>query len=162
MFSVPDNWPAFMLEDPIGGVYYGRLASVFPDFQLMALKDNGDPVAKLQTIPFRWAGTDDDLPDRGWEAILQRGFDDREAGREPNAVSFLEALIAPDLRGQGLSTPLVSAGRDNAKRLGFSDVFAPVSPAAKAAEPRTPMGDYIARVRDDGLPSDPWLRVHVR
>ena len=96
IFSIPDTWPLFMLEDPIGGVFFGRLAAVFPDFQLMGLNDNGDPVAKLQTIPFRWSGTDDDLPDRGWEAILQRGFDDREAGREPNAVSFLEALIAPD------------------------------------------------------------------
>ena len=88
VFDMPDNWPPFMLEDPIGGVFYGRLATAFPDFQLLALDDNGDPIAKLQTIPFRWDGSDDDLPDRGWEAMLQRGFDDREAGRVPNAVSF--------------------------------------------------------------------------
>src|SRR3954453_5834490 len=49
VFSVPDNWPAFMLEDPIGGVYYGRLAAVFPDFQLMGLDDTGTPAAKLQS-----------------------------------------------------------------------------------------------------------------
>ncbi len=24
------------------------------------------------------------------------------------------------------------------------------------------MGEYVARTRDDGLPEDPWLRVHVR
>jgi hypothetical protein len=24
------------------------------------------------------------------------------------------------------------------------------------------MKDYISRVREDGLPSDPWLRVHAR
>ena len=28
--------------------------------------------------------------------------------------------------------------------------------------PHTPMGEYAARTRDDGLPHDPWLRVHVR
>ena len=162
MFAVPDNWPAFMYEDPIGGVYYGRLAAAFPEFQLMALDDARNPIAKLQSIPFHWAGTDDDLPDRGWEAMLERGFDDREKGREATAVSFLEALIAPDLRGRGLSTELVTAGRANALRHGITDVVAPVRPAAKAREPRTPMADYAARVREDGLPVDPWLRVHVR
>jgi hypothetical protein len=24
------------------------------------------------------------------------------------------------------------------------------------------MTEYVTRVRDDGLPADPWLRVHVR
>src|SRR3954468_10154640 len=158
MFAVADNWPAFMYEDPIGGVFDGQLAKVFPDFQLLGLDDDGVPVAKLQSIPFCWAGSDDDLPDRGWEAMLERGFGDRDAGRTPNAVSFLEALIAPPLRGIGLSSTLVSAGRDNARRLGFADVFAPVRPAAKAHEPRVPMSEYAARTRPDGLPSDPWLR----
>jgi GNAT superfamily N-acetyltransferase len=162
MFAVADNWPAFMLEDPIGSVFYGRLATVFPEFQLLALDGSDVPVAKLQSIPFRWNGTDSDLPDRGWEAILQRGFDDREAGRAPNAVSFLEALIAPPLRGKGLSKDLVTAGRNNARSRGFTDVVAPVRPAEKAREPRVPMADYIGRQRADGLPSDPWLRVHLR
>src|SRR3954470_5066810 len=148
MFALPDNWPPFMYEDPIGGVYYGRLATVFPEFQLLGLDDSGTPVAKLQSIPFCWAGSDDDLPARGWEAMLERGFGDREADRTPNAVSFLEALISPPLRGAGLSSKLVTAGRDNASRLGFTDVFAPVRPAAKAGEPRTPMSEYAARVRE--------------
>ncbi|MFL6239850.1 MAG: N-acetyltransferase [Actinomycetes bacterium] len=162
VFSVADDWPAFMLQDPIGGVFYGRLAAAFPEFQLMGLDDAGAPVAKLHSIPFRWDGSDAGLPDRGWEAVLQQGFNDRDAGREPNAVSFLEALIAPTLRGRGFSTALVKAGRDNASRHGFVDVFAPVRPAHKARQPRTSMASYAARVRDDGLPSDPWLRVHVR
>jgi hypothetical protein len=162
MFAVPDNWPLFMYEDPIGGVFYGRLAKAFPEFQLLGLDESGNPVAKLQSIPFCWAGSDDDLPARGWEAMLERGFGDREAGRTPNAVSFLEALIAPPLRGTGLSSTLVTAGRENARSRGFTDVFAPVRPAAKAHEPRVSMGEYAMRTRADGLPSDPWLRVHVR
>jgi GNAT superfamily N-acetyltransferase len=162
IFDVPDNWPPFMLEDPIGGVYYGKLPTAFPEFQLVAIDDADVPMAKLHTIPFRWEGDEDALPDRGWEAILQQGFDDQAAGREPNAVSFLEALISPELRGQGLSRELVKAGRANAQRHGVADVVAPVRPAGKAHEPRTPMTEYAARVRDDGLPFDPWLRVHVR
>jgi hypothetical protein len=162
LWSVPHNWPAYMLEDPFSGVFYSRLPSAFPEYQLLALDESSAAIGKLHTIPFRWEGTDDDLPERGWEAILQRGFDDREAGRTPNAVSFLEALITPALRGTGLSAQLVTAGRNNARQLGFTDVFAPVRPANKAMEPRTPMVDYVSRARADGLPADPWLRVHVR
>jgi hypothetical protein len=45
---------------------------------------------------------------------------------------------------------------------GFSEVVAPVRLSAKHHEPHTPLGEYAARTRDDGLPHDPWLRVHVR
>lgn len=35
-------------------------------------------------------------------------------------------------------------------------------PSAKHLEPRTPIEEYVRRLRPDGLPHDPWLRVHVR
>lgn len=53
--------------------------------------------------------------------------------------------------------------RDAAEARGFAEVVAPVRPSAKHLEPETPMGEYAFRVREqDGLPYDPWLRVHVR
>lgn len=52
--------------------------------------------------------------------------------------------------------------RANVARHGFGELVAPVRPTGKAAEPRTPMEEYVGRLRDDGLPADPWLRVHVR
>ena len=41
-------------------------------------------------------------------------------------------------------------------------MFAPVRPTAKHLEPFTPIGEYVARRTAEGLPADPWLRVHVR
>lgn len=38
----------------------------------------------------------------------------------------------------------------------------PVRPPDKVAEPATPMDAYARRTRDDGMPADSWLRVHVR
>lgn len=35
-------------------------------------------------------------------------------------------------------------------------------PTRKALEPRTPADEYARRVREDGLPQDPWLRAHAR
>ena len=57
---------------------------------------------------------------------------------------------------------MLAAMRDNVKRLGFQDLVAPVRPNRKHLVPDMPIGEYAALVRDDGLPQDPWLRVHVR
>ena len=64
-------------------------------------------------------------------------------------------------QGTGLSGRIVGALRDNAGRLGFSELLAPVRPNGKT-DPHEPMAAYAFRTRDDGLPVDPWLRVHVR
>ena len=45
---------------------------------------------------------------------------------------------------------------------GFDSLAAPVRPSRKHFEPEVPMTEYVARVRPDGLPEDPWLRVHAR
>ena len=52
--------------------------------------------------------------------------------------------------------------RSAAGRAGFADLVAPVRPSRKAEHPEVPMAEYVKWLRDDGLPYDPWLRVHVR
>jgi GNAT superfamily N-acetyltransferase len=162
LWQVPADWPAYMLEDPVAAVFYGRLPSTFPEHQLLALDDDGTVIGKVHSVPFRWGGDDGELPDRGWDAIIERAFADHEAGHEPTAVCLLEAMVDPRLRGSGLSKEMLITVRSNASRLGFKDVFAPIRPTGKATEPRTSMSQYAARMRDDGLPADPWMRVHAR
>ena len=81
--------------------------------------------------------------------------------RSPNAVSAVEIAVEPALQGAGLSGRIVAALRDNAGRLGFAELLAPVRPNGKT-DVHEPMAAYAFRTRDDGLPVDPWLRVHVR
>jgi hypothetical protein len=57
---------------------------------------------------------------------------------------------------------MLSAVRDRCRGLGFGSLFGPVRPSQKALEPTVPIGDYVAWRRPDGLPHDPWLRVHER
>ena len=45
---------------------------------------------------------------------------------------------------------------------GFDSLAVPVRPSRKHFEPEVPMSEYVTRVRADGLPEDPWLRVHAR
>ncbi len=159
---MPNDWPTFMQKDPVAKLFYGRLPEVFPEHQLVGLGPGGDVVGKVNSVPFEWAGSDEDLPPRGWDAILELAFEGREQGVRPTAVSLIEARIVPEHRGAGLSAELLAAARENARSLGFSDLFGPVRPPGKAQEPHTTMADYVSRTRADGLPHDDWLRVHVR
>jgi GNAT superfamily N-acetyltransferase len=162
MWSMPYPYAPFVGHDPVCNFFFARLPGTFAEHQLLALDEHDAIVGKVNSVPFAWAGTDHDLPARGVGAILERAFGGRDRGVPATAVSLLEARVAPAHRGEGLSYRLLEAARRNALRLGFSDLFGPVRPAAKSEEPRTPMADYAARVRGDGLPLDPWLRVHVR
>ncbi len=162
MWNMPNNWPTFMQQDPIADVYFPRLPEVFPEYQLVGFTDDEHVVAKIHSLPFRWAGTDEDLPERGWDAVLERGFTGYDREIQPTAVSLLEARIVPAHVGTGLSPRMLQAAAANARRLGFSDLFGPVRPTMKSLEPAVPMSEYLARLRPDGLPADPWVRTHVR
>ena len=57
---------------------------------------------------------------------------------------------------------MLAALRDNARRLGFTDLYGPLRPTDKHREPLIPFADYVARRREDGLPYDSWVRTHLR
>lgn len=57
---------------------------------------------------------------------------------------------------------VLRAMKDVAAGWGLSALIAPVRPTLKDRYPLTPMERYILWERDDGLPLDPWLRVHRR
>jgi GNAT superfamily N-acetyltransferase len=161
-----DPWPEFMKWDPVSDQYYSRAATTFAAWTLVAW-DASDPdrlVAKSHSIPFAM-GADigrPELPDDGWDGVIGWAWYDEVAGREPTHVSALEVAIRKDLQGTGLASVLLEAKRQNAARHGFTDLVAPVRPSRKHLEPHLPMRDAVARRRGDGLPEDPWLRLHVR
>jgi GNAT superfamily N-acetyltransferase len=159
-------WPRFMQQDPVADLFYSRAATTYAAYTLLALDpdDPEHPVARSCSVPFA-LGADvgrPQLPDDGWDGVIRWAWLDELAGRAPTHVSALEVAIRPDLRGTGLASVLLEAKRANVARLGFTDLVAPVRPSRKTHEPRTPMREYAARRRDDGLPEDPWLRLHVR
>jgi hypothetical protein len=161
LWNFDDGWPRFMREDQVGSFMSG-LPELFPEFQLLLVdRDNGEVVGKAHAVPFQWSESPE-LPDRGWDEVLGRAIRGKPRGRVPTAVSAIEISIRRHLRGRNLSGVALAGMRDAAKAQGFADLFAPVRPTGKSDEPRTPMSDYAFRTRPDGLPADPWLRVHVR
>lgn len=153
----------FMQHDPIGLLASARLIMQrWPEFFAVVL-DEGEVVARAVSVPFAFGIEGrEELPDHGWDGVLLWAVDDHLRGRTPSCVGALDIQVSERRRGEGLSAVSLQAMRDNAARLGFAEVLAPVRPTNKAAEPLTDMAEYVGRTRADGLPEDPWIRVHVR
>ncbi|CAL9482409.1 hypothetical protein SUDANB176_03075 [Streptomyces sp. enrichment culture] len=161
--EMPDTWPQFVIEDLVGAAYFPRIAAELPEYVLFAEDAQGEVVATAHSVPFALGAEGrGELPARGWDEVLVWAFSDLRRGVRPDTVSAISVSVAPHAQGRGLSALMLSAMRDNARLRGFREVVAPVRPSAKHLEPRTPIGEYVRRVRPDGLPQDPWLRVHAR
>ncbi|MFD6278537.1 N-acetyltransferase [Streptomyces sp. NPDC060209] len=164
MDEMPNTWPEFILEDPIGWANFPRIVKEFPEYVLVATDPDGAVVARAYSVPFALeAPGRGRLPEGGWDRLLLWAFSDLRVGRTPDTVGAIEITVAKGWLGHGISGLMVAAMRDNAGRLGFQELVAPVRPNAKHTDAAAPMEDYARRVREeDGLPYDPWLRVHVR
>ena len=153
-----DAWPAFMLEDPVAATCFPLLYERFPTLQHFLVEtDTDELVAEVNSVPV--AVVLDDLPDRGWDDVLERGTTGDE---EPNAVSAIQVLIRPGRHGQGLSARCLERMREAVRAHGFADLIAPVRPSWKARYPLVAIDRYVTWTTDEGLPLDPWLRVHAR
>ncbi|MFE1906389.1 N-acetyltransferase [Streptomyces gardneri] len=164
MWSMLDLWPEFMMYDPVGWANIGRIVRELPEYVLVATDTDGKVVARGFSVPFRMdVDGRRELPPRGWDEVLLWAFSDLRAGREPDTVSAIEITVDTGALGNGVSHRMLAAMRDNTERLGFSELVAPVRPNGKHLEAESSIHEYAFRTREsDGLPVDPWLRVHVR
>lgn len=157
------SWPRFLRQrDSLGyGQYWPSLYTTWADWQLVLVDGMGPTIAATHAVPLHWNGTVEDLPPSIAE-ILRRATFDHESGRAPTALCALAAMVDPRYRGQGMSTPAVRAMVDLARAHGLGTLLAPVRPASKSAYPLAPMERYTRWTNADGLPLDPWIRVHAR
>lgn len=158
MLTMEATWPEYIRPEPtLINWAFDRHAR----HQLVVL-DGERVVARAASVPFAWDGDPASLPDTGWDEVLRQSMLDTYAGVELTTLCALEVAVVPGERAQNLSGRTLGALAENARRSGYRDVVVPVRPSHKHTEPHLPMADYVARTRPDGLPSDPWLRVHVR
>lgn len=156
-----DAWPEFMDHDPTADLYYGD-TTPWMDHILVGTLD-GEVVAKGYTVGFEFPNEErTELPAHGWDAVIRWAHRDRMSGITPTACSALEITVLPAHRGKGYSGEMLTAMCAVARANGYPDLYAPVRPSAKSERPELPMDEYVTLTRDDGLPADPWLRVHVR
>jgi len=151
-----DTIPEYNNHGDVLNVYWPRLTEELPDFQFHVL-DGEDMLARARTIPLRWDGTVEDLPD-GIDGAIARGFDEGGA----NTLCALVIMIPTGLQGRGTSRLALQGMLAIAREHGFGALIAPVRPNWKERYPLTPIERYAEWRRDDGLLFDPWMRVHER
>jgi GNAT superfamily N-acetyltransferase len=158
--SLPDTFPEFMHHDAAVNRHWSALFADFPRFQV-AVCDGEKIVAAGHCIPVFWDGTVEGLP-AGLDEVLERGVEGLALGRFPTAVSALLAIVPEAYRGRGLSSVVLTAMKGMAAEHGLDALIAPVRPTLKDRYPLTPMERYVRWEQAEGLPFDPWLRVHRR
>jgi GNAT superfamily N-acetyltransferase len=156
-------WPEFMLHDPVANELWHELLDRFPEYQL-ALYDHQDQrvAGMANSFALNWQDSLENLPEEGWDWAFQQAVDNHRKGATPTHHCAIQIVLRPGYRGQGLSTPMVEAVRSLTKSRGLKSLIIPLRPSEKSSYPLTSLADYITWKTEDGLPFDPWLRVHLR
>ena len=156
--EIEDTMAAFMGHGEVALRHWHKLRPELPELQLVLWDDEHDVVVgHARTLP---ASASEGLPG-GIDDMLETWFGDGERP-EPDVLSAMVAVVDRRRQGEGLSAVLIEAMRDLARRHGFPALIAPVRPTWKERYPLIPMDRYASWRRDDDLPFDPWLRMHVR
>ena len=160
---VVEVWPEFMLHDEVCIKYMGYLRQNHPELQFGLWDNESDTLAAFaNSLAFQWDGRIEDLPNGGIDWALIKSYEDAEAGRTPNLQCAVQIVIPKSRQGSGLSTLAVRTMIEIGKKRGLKALVAPVRPNLKHQYPLIPCEEYITWKTSEGLPFDPWLRVHAR
>ena len=151
-------WPEYNMHGDVTNAHWLRMRTELPELQFVLYDEEArELVAEGHTMAVPWDGTTDGLPD-GYDGIFELGF-----GAEPKtALCAMAAEIRPGYQGGGLAAEMLRLMRGVAERQGLGAVLACVRPSLKERYPLARIDEYARWTREDGLPFDPWIRVHVR
>jgi hypothetical protein len=155
-------WPEFMLHDPVAR-FFTELYDYYPQHQFgLADEATGETMCIGNSVPLACGKNLLELPDEGWDWALEKGIKGREEGTTPTVLCAIQVMLPPAHQGKGLSHHAVRVMKEIGRSHGLPTMIAPVRPWLKADYPLTSIDRYITWTTNDGLPFDPWLRVHVR
>lgn len=140
------GFPEFITADQSVKPVIERVREYFAHLDVVMVADHRRAVAAGWGVPFSWAGGPDALPET-YGGLLCLAVEGHESGVPADTLALCGAVVHPGHKGA-------------ANRLGA--VVAPLRPTLKHRYPLTPIEQYVTWVRADGLPLDPWLRLHHR
>jgi hypothetical protein len=156
--EIGEVWPEFLHHADVPLFHWAKLRDELPGFQLVLYDDERDAVVgRGQTMP---ASTRDGLPG-GIDDMLERNFGDGPR-QEHDVLSAAVAIVDPGRQGEGWGALVIEGMCRVAREADFPALIAPVRPTRKAEFPLIDMERYVRWTREDGLPWDPWIRLHVR
>jgi len=156
-----EGFPKFITADLAVKEYIARVREYFPHLDVMLVDESDTPVATGWGVPISWLGDVADLPS-SFADVLRRAIEVHDSGVEANTFVICGAVVDPGRKGTGTAGELIGALIRLGQAQGMTHVLAPVRPTRKHLYPLFTIEDYASWVRDDGLPFDPWLRLHAR
>ncbi|RZI56428.1 MAG: GNAT family N-acetyltransferase [Zymomonas sp.] len=140
--------------------FYADILEDHADLQLCLVDETGDePVALANCVPFHYAGDLQDLPQEGWDWLVETGS--RPSDDPVNVLGALAVSVPTEHRGKGYAQRMIRELKAMAIARGYDALVVPVRPSIKWQHPHVPMTDYAAWTNDKGEVFDPWLRSHV-
>jgi hypothetical protein len=140
--------------------YYDFILDEFADLQLCLVHVESErPVALANCVPFPCDRDLEDLPEEGWDWLVETGATRRN--ERANILGALAVTVPEAERGKGYAIRMIQAVHEQCDRLGLDGVVVPVRPTMKCEYPHVPIAEYVAWKGSDGRPFDPWLRSHL-
>lgn len=151
-------WPVYLRKDLKQGLWGFFTVLAYPHYQYLVYMEK-KLVGYAATVPVFIDEQTKILPDEGYTWALKWSVQNVFAKK--NTLCALAAVIAPELRGFGLSEVLVRILKAIGSAFGYSRLIVPVRPILKKDYPGDSLETFMERKNEAGLPLDPWLRSHV-
>lgn len=155
------TWPTFLLRDIQQAGSWSYVYDDFLDYQF-AYFDGNNLVGIGNAMGLKFDDDFDKLPEKGLDWAAEKSKSDKAAGLQPNLMVAIQIMLHPDYKNKGLSYMMVNTMKDIATANGLSNIALPVRPNMKSQHPLISIDEYITLKSDDGLPYDPWIRVHTK
>ncbi len=158
-----DSWPEFMWHDEIAKTHWHEFFDRFAKYQSVMVDAKTDQVVAIgHSFPFHWNLPLADLPEEGWDWVIQQAVQDDKKGTKPNLLAAVFVGVHEEYRRSGLSRSILLSFKPLARAYGFEHIVIPVRPNQKPKYPLIPMSDYITWKNNSGKPFDAWLRIQHR
>ncbi len=141
----------------------GKRAEVFPDGQLIIMRNDGVPMASLSMNRINWGGDPKTLP--SWDDIAGEPTT-YENTFEPkgNTLVMMSMNVNPEFQGEGFARVLIEQAKLLAEKLGVEYLIGSFRPNEYGKHKHTNLGNhlgfesYCEAKREDNWPIDGWLR----
>ena len=141
-------------------VYWDRMESYFPEYQLFLVDTDGELIGFINTVPFHFNHPLIDLPDGGWDWMLEKSVLDYEANRPPNYLGALQVIVREGYQNQGYSKVILTQAKRFVEVSNFKNLIIPIRPTLKHLHPNLSMDEYMNMKEEEKI-YDPWIRTHI-
>jgi hypothetical protein len=155
------TWAPVIQNSALGEESWLKVFQYFSSYQLFYLDENGEWLGFANTIPIHYQDPLPDLPDTGWDWLIEKGIADYEGGKKPNVLGGLQIGINPIYRGKRFSKKILEQAKALMVKKKFEKFILPIRPTLKHLHPDIPMKDYLKWKKEDKI-YDPWIRTHLQ